>query len=144
MKRSIIFLLIAVSLVSFCQRKGPAGAAADERLRIEVSVDKLRPEPGETIQVSAIVKTADSIDDVNLRAKILVPTKGPQDLPLTLASRELGLFKGEVRIKAMLARVSMELRSLRKTRPGRLNPPIFLPFFLIDLASKLGYYLNLF
>ena len=100
MKRSIIFLLIAVSLVSFCQRKGPAGAAADERLRIEVSVDKLRPEPGETIQVSAIVKTADSIDDVNLRAKILVPTKGPQDLPLTLASRELGLFKGEVRIEA--------------------------------------------
>jgi hypothetical protein len=100
MKRSIIFLLIAVSFVSFCQRKGPAGAAADERLRIEVSVDKLRPEPGETIQVSAIVKTADSIDDVNLRAKILVPTKGPQDLPLTLASRELGLFKGEVRIEA--------------------------------------------
>ena len=100
MKRSIIFLLIAVSLVSFCQRKGPAGAAADERLRIEVSVDKLRPKPGETIQVSAIVKTADSIDDVNLRAKILVPTKGPQDLPLTLASRELGLFKGEVRVEA--------------------------------------------
>lgn len=100
MKRSIIFLLITVSFVSFCQRKGPAGAAADERLRIEVSVDKLRPEPGETIQVSAIVKTADSIDDVNLRAKILVPTKGPQDLPLTLASRELGLFKGEVRIEA--------------------------------------------
>ena len=76
MKRSIIFLLIAVSLVSFCQRKGPAGAAADKRLRIEVSVDKLRPKPGETIQVSAIVKTADSIDDVNLRAKLLVPTKG--------------------------------------------------------------------
>jgi uncharacterized protein YfaS (alpha-2-macroglobulin family) len=103
MKRSIIFLLITVSFVSFCQRKGPAGAAADERLRIEVSVDKLRPEPGETIQVSAIVKTADSIDDVNLRAKILVPTKGgkePQDLSLTLAGRELGLFKGEVRIEA--------------------------------------------
>jgi len=100
MKRSIIFLLITVSFVSFCQRKGPAGAAADERLRIEVSVDKLRPEPGETIQVSAIVKTADSIDDVNLRAKILVPTKGSQDLALTLASRELGLFKGEVRIEA--------------------------------------------
>ena len=67
MKRSIIFLLITVSFVSSCQRKGPAGAAADERLRIEVSVDKLR-----------------------------------------------------------------------------LNPPIFSPFFLIDLASKLGYYLNLF
>jgi uncharacterized protein YfaS (alpha-2-macroglobulin family) len=100
MKRSIVFLLITVSFVSFCQRKGPAGAAADERLRIEVSVDKLRPKPGETIQVSAIVKTADSIDDVNLRAKILVPTKGPQDLPLTLASRELGLFKGEVRVEA--------------------------------------------
>jgi hypothetical protein len=45
MKRSIILLLITVSLVSFCQRKGPAGAAADERLRIEVSVDKLRPNP---------------------------------------------------------------------------------------------------
>ena len=96
MKRSIIFLLIAVSLVSFCQRKGPAGAAADERLGIEVSVEKLRPEPGETIQVSAIVKTADSIDDVNPRAKL----KGSQDLPLTLASRELGLFKGEVRVEA--------------------------------------------
>jgi hypothetical protein len=100
MKRSIIFLLITVSFVSFCQRKGPAGAAADERLRIEVSVDKLRPEPGETIQVSAIVKTADSIDDVNLRAKILVPTQGPQDLSLTLAGREFGLFKSEVRIEA--------------------------------------------
>lgn len=122
MKRSIIFLLITVSFVSFCQRKGPAGAAADERLRIEVSVDKLRPEPGETIQVSAIVETADSIDDVNLRAKILVPTKGPQDLSLTLASREFDLFKGEVRIEAD-ARQGFYGVTVASEDPSRLAEP---------------------
>jgi hypothetical protein len=141
MKRSIIFLLITVSLVSFCQRKGPAGAVANERLRIEVSVDKLRPKPGEIIQLSAIVKTDDSIDDVNLRAKILVPTKRPQDLPLTLASRELGLFKGEVRVEADAPQGfdGITVASEDSSRAGRTRP-----FFLIDLASKLGYYLNLF
>ncbi|MGA2587886.1 MAG: hypothetical protein ABSF88_12790 [Candidatus Aminicenantales bacterium] len=92
-------LVLAAALTFSCQGGNPGGAEAD-RLRVEVSVDKTRPKPGETVRVSAVVRTSDSIDEVDLKAVFLVPTKGPRDLTLKLASRALGLFKGEIRLAA--------------------------------------------
>jgi len=98
-KTFFALILFSVALFSSCQKEGGAGGAAGG-LRIEVSVDKTRPKRGETVQVSATVQTPGSIDEVDLQGTLLVPTKGPRDLTLSLASRELGLFKGEVRLAA--------------------------------------------
>jgi hypothetical protein len=80
-----------------CGPKTPSDGKP-ERIRVEVSVDKLRPSPGGQVGISAFVKTSGelSLDDVRLTAKLFVPSRGARDLALSLASRELGLFKGEV------------------------------------------------
>ena len=97
----LVLLGTALVLSTACQKRNPA-AAGREKLRVEVSVDKLRPSPGGAVGVSAVIRTDGSLslDDVKLKATIFVPTRGRSDLALSLASRELGLFKGEARLEA--------------------------------------------
>jgi len=96
-KLFILFLSVFIPLMFSCRPKGSAGAAA-ERLHIDVLVDKIRPASGETVRISAVVKPADFLDRVVLKAVLLVPTEGPRDLTLSPASRELGLLTGEIRL----------------------------------------------
>lgn len=96
-KYFLVAILVSAALLTSCRGAGRDGAAST---RIEVSVDKARPKPGETVQISAVVKIAGSIDEITLKAAIFVPTRGPLDLTLQLASRELGLFKGEYPVAA--------------------------------------------
>jgi len=94
-KATLVLLVVSLVLALSCRGTSPADGQ-----RIEVSVDKARPRPGDAVQVSAVVQPASSVDEVDLEAVLLVPTKGAQSFALTLTSRELGLFKGEIRLAA--------------------------------------------
>jgi hypothetical protein len=90
-------LLASFWLTTACRQ---AGGKPGQALAVEVSVDKLRPEPGDTVQVSVWVKKAGTLKKLKLQATLLVPTLGAGLLELNLASQELGLYKGQVSLPA--------------------------------------------
>jgi len=90
-------LLAGLWLTTACQRPGGRPAQA---FAVEVSVDKLRPKPGETVQVSVLVKKSGTLKNIKIRSMLLVPSLGMGTLDLTLASTELGLYKGQIDLPA--------------------------------------------
>jgi len=90
-------LIIGIWLVTACRQ---AGGKAGQALSVEVSVDKLRPKPGDTVQVSVWVKKAGKLRKLKLQSTLLVPTLGAGILELDLASQELGLYKGQISLPA--------------------------------------------
>jgi hypothetical protein len=90
-------LLASFWLITACRA---AGGKPGQALSVEVSVDKLRPAPGDTVQVSVWVKKGGTLKKLRLQANLLVPTLGAGLLELSLASQELGLFKGQVSLPA--------------------------------------------
>jgi uncharacterized protein YfaS (alpha-2-macroglobulin family) len=90
-------LFMGIWLTTACRQ---AGGKPGQALSVEVSVDKLRPEPGDTVQVSVLVKKAGTLKKLKLQSTLLVPTLGSGVLELSLASQELGLYKGQVSLPA--------------------------------------------
>jgi len=90
-------LLIGFWLTTACRQ---VGGKPGQALSVEVSVDKLRPEPGDTVQVSVLVKKSGMLKKLKLQSTLLVPTLGAGILELSLASQELGLYKGQVSLPA--------------------------------------------
>ena len=90
-------LIIGIWLVTACRQ---AGGKPGQALSVEVSVDKLRPKPGDTVQVSVWLKKAGKLRKLKLQSTLLVPTLGAGILELNLASQELGLYKGQISLPA--------------------------------------------
>jgi len=90
---AFLSLWLAVCLNMACRKSG--GPAAPP-FSLEVSVDNPRPKPGDTVQVSVLVKKSGSVKRLKVESKLLIPSLGTGVLDLALASQELGLYKGQI------------------------------------------------
>jgi hypothetical protein len=103
-RASLVFyrcVALGLSLIlSLAGCKGPSGPgkSAENELSVEVSVDKLRVAPGDTVVVKASVKAARTLKKTQVQAQLFVPLSGPRKLDLEASPEGPGLFQGRVEL----------------------------------------------
>lgn len=91
-----IFVTLFIFSGYGCQKQ--SGARADKELLVDVSVNKMRAKPGETVAVKAEVKADKISRPCEVKADLFVPTKGTQDLDLQIADKDKRIYQGNVDI----------------------------------------------
>ncbi len=98
----IVLLLASLSLFFLsCRKAGMEKPDALPPLQVDIRVDRARPNPGETIGVEAAVRSAKASGGLSVKASLLVPSRGVQDLPLRAAEaadKSRAVFRGEVTV----------------------------------------------
>jgi hypothetical protein len=109
-------LSAALILAPAACRKGDSDFAAP--LAVEVSVDEMRPRPGESVQASVWIKNGAAEDEATLAATLFVPGQGPRDLALSRAGTELRLFQTRIPV-AEDSPPGLYVVTVRASRNGR-------------------------
>ena len=100
--RTVIPALAIFSMIFLsCRKAGREPAEARPSLQVDVSVGRARPNPGEAVGVEAAVWSAGTFGVPSVKASLLVPSRGVQELPLRAAEsadKSRRVFQGEVSV----------------------------------------------
>jgi len=84
---------VALLASAACRGAGREAGAPAEPLSVEVTLDKTRPSPGETVQANVWVRSGRAETEVAVEAELLVPGKGPRELDLERTGTEIRLYQ---------------------------------------------------
>jgi len=85
--------------ISFaCQGPTAEKGGLKKPLLVEVSIDKFRAKPGESITITAEVKGMKASSKLQVEANLLVPREGARNLDLHLENKDNHIYKAQIRL----------------------------------------------
>lgn len=91
----LVFFIVAWGICCSQEKISPQGRG----MSVEVSVGRLRANPGEKVRVWAAVRSDETLRQAKVKSRLFIPTRGAEDLSLGKvepAAKDYVLFQGDV------------------------------------------------